>query len=55
GWPFFLALGLGAAQLAWQAGTLDIDDPRDCLRKFRSNRDFGLIVLAGLILGHVVG
>ncbi|MBL8704641.1 MAG: 4-hydroxybenzoate octaprenyltransferase, partial [Rhodospirillales bacterium] len=47
GWPFFLALGLGAAQLAWQAGTLDIDDPRDCLRKFRSNRDFGLIVLAG--------
>jgi 4-hydroxybenzoate polyprenyltransferase len=55
GWPYYLALGAGAAQLAWQARTVDIDDPQDCLRKFRSNRDFGLIVLAGLILGHAVG
>ena len=27
----------------WQLGQLDIDDPRNCLRLFRSNRDAGLI------------
>lgn len=55
GFAFYPALGAAAAQLAWQAARVDIDDPQDCLRKFRSNRDFGLIVLAGLILGHLAG
>ena len=39
------------AQAAWQIVTADIDDPANCLTRFKSNRDFGLIVLAGLVVG----
>jgi 4-hydroxybenzoate polyprenyltransferase len=34
--------------LAWQLRALDIDDGATCLRLFRSNRDAGLILAAGL-------
>jgi len=37
-------------QLAWQIATLDIDDPESCLTRFRSNRDFGAIVLAAILI-----
>ncbi len=50
-WPYYALLALGAAQLGWQAATVDIDSPTDCLAKFRSNRLFGFIVLAGMIVG----
>ncbi len=43
------ALRLGAAHLAWQVATLRTDDPDNCLRVFRSNRDYGLILFAGLV------
>ena len=52
-WPFYLGLALGALHLAWQTKTVDITDPRNCLTKFKSNRDFGLIVLAGIIAAQV--
>jgi 4-hydroxybenzoate polyprenyltransferase len=42
---FYAGLGIGALHLAWQLATLDIDDPDRCLRLFRSNRDYGLIVV----------
>jgi 4-hydroxybenzoate polyprenyltransferase len=48
GWPFHAALALGAVQLAWQAANVDLDDPADCLVKFKSNRWFGWIMVAGL-------
>jgi len=48
GWPFFVALGLGAAQLVWQVVDVKLNDPADCLVKFKSNRWFGWIVVAGL-------
>jgi 4-hydroxybenzoate polyprenyltransferase len=41
---------VAAAPLAWQVGTLDIDDPDNCLGRFRSNRDFGLIVFAAIVI-----
>jgi 4-hydroxybenzoate polyprenyltransferase len=46
------ALGLAgfAAHLAWQVARLDIADPALCLRLFKSNRDAGLILFAGLVL-----
>jgi 4-hydroxybenzoate polyprenyltransferase len=34
--------------LWWQLRRLDIDDTALCLRLFRSNRDTGLILAAGL-------
>ena len=46
---FEIALSLGAIQLAWQAWACRFDDPADCLDKFKSNRVFGWIVLAGLV------
>ena len=45
----FAGLALGAAQLAWQVAMLRIDDPDNCLCLFRSNRDYGLILFAGLV------
>jgi 4-hydroxybenzoate polyprenyltransferase len=48
GWPFFVALALGALQLAWQVADVDLDDAADCLVKFKSNRYFGWILAAGL-------
>ena len=44
-----------AAQLAWQVADLDIDDPADCLSKFRSNHILGLLVFAALITGQWYG
>lgn len=46
--------GLAAAMLhaAWQLARLDVDDPDRCLMLFRSNRNFGLIVFAGIILDN---
>ena len=51
GWPYYLMLALAALQLGWQAATVDIDSPADCLAKFRSNRLAGFLVLAGMIAG----
>jgi 4-hydroxybenzoate polyprenyltransferase len=43
-----------AAHLAWQLRRLDIDDPARCLALFRSNRDAGLILAAGLLLAAIL-
>jgi 4-hydroxybenzoate polyprenyltransferase len=50
GLVFALALFAFAAHLAWQVTRLDIDDPGLCLAVFKSNRDAGLILFAGLVL-----
>jgi 4-hydroxybenzoate polyprenyltransferase len=47
---FALGLAAFAAHLAWQVRRLDIADPALCLRLFKSNRDAGLILFAGMIL-----
>jgi 4-hydroxybenzoate polyprenyltransferase len=46
---FALGLAAFAAHLAWQVARIDIDDPDDCLRLFKSNRDAGLILFAGML------
>ncbi|MGI9416838.1 MAG: 4-hydroxybenzoate octaprenyltransferase [Geminicoccaceae bacterium] len=53
GWLFYVALLPVAAHFAWQIQTLDIDDPDNCLARFRSNREAGLLVMAALLLGKV--
>jgi 4-hydroxybenzoate polyprenyltransferase len=47
---FLLGMLAAGAQLVWQVATLDIDDAENCLKRFRSNREFGLIVLAAIVL-----
>jgi len=54
GWPFYAAVGLGALHMGWQVWSLDTDDPKSCLRRFKSNRDFGLILLSGIIISQLV-
>jgi 4-hydroxybenzoate polyprenyltransferase len=50
---FYLVLALAGAHLAWQVHTLDLDDPRSCLLRFRSNREFGALVFLALLAGKV--
>jgi 4-hydroxybenzoate polyprenyltransferase len=47
---FALGLLAFALHLAWQIARLDVDDPFNCLAVFKSNRDAGLILFAGLAL-----
>jgi 4-hydroxybenzoate polyprenyltransferase len=54
GWPFWLGLAATALQLLWQAARVDIDDPVDCLAKFRSNRWAGWLLLAGMVAGRLI-
>jgi 4-hydroxybenzoate polyprenyltransferase len=54
GTVFLLGMLLAGAQLAWQVATLDIDDAENCLTRFRSNRDFGAIVFAAIVLDMVL-
>jgi 4-hydroxybenzoate polyprenyltransferase len=45
---FWLGLAAFAAHLAWQIVRLDIRDPAVCLAVFKSDRDAGLILFAGM-------
>ena len=55
GWIFFAGLALATLQLLWQVASVDLDAPRDCLAKFRSNRLFGWIVLASAVIAQIAG
>jgi 4-hydroxybenzoate polyprenyltransferase len=48
-WPGWLGLALGGGHMIWQVATLDIRDPTQCLRLFKSNSHFGWILFAGLV------
>jgi 4-hydroxybenzoate polyprenyltransferase len=50
GLVFTLGLLAFAAHLCWQIVRLDIADPDNCLAVFKSDRDAGLILFAGLVL-----
>jgi 4-hydroxybenzoate polyprenyltransferase len=50
-----LALAVVAAQMVWQIATLDIDDPGNCLERFRSNCLVGWILFAALVAEAGVG
>ncbi len=46
---FVTAVVLVSLQLSWQVVTLDVNDPLNCLRRFRSNRDVGIALFLGLV------
>jgi 4-hydroxybenzoate polyprenyltransferase len=54
GLPAWLGLAAFAIHLAWQISRLKIDDPALCLRIFKSNRDAGLLLFAGLLADAVM-
>jgi 4-hydroxybenzoate polyprenyltransferase len=50
GYPAWLGLAAFAVHLGWQIARLEIGDPALCLRIFKSNRDAGLLLFAGLLV-----
>ncbi len=50
---FFLMLVPVVLHLGWQVLGLRIDEPADCLRRFRSNRDLGLLVFLAILAGQI--
>lgn len=52
--PFYVGLGLCAGHLVWQVRTVDIHNPGVCMAKFKSNRDFGLAVLAVIMFNALI-
>jgi 4-hydroxybenzoate polyprenyltransferase len=54
GLVFAIGLLAFAGHLAWQVIRLDIDDPDRCLALFKSDRDAGLILFAGMLLDAFV-
>ena len=52
GMLFWAGLAAAAAHLAWQAARVKIDDPADCLAKFRSNLFVGWLLFTGIVGGH---
>jgi 4-hydroxybenzoate polyprenyltransferase len=54
GYVAWIGLAAFAAHLVWQITRLEIGDPALCLRIFKSNRDAGLLLFAGLLVDAVL-
>jgi 4-hydroxybenzoate polyprenyltransferase len=52
---FALAMLVPTAHLLWQLHGLNVDDPKLCLRLFKSNRDTGALIAGALLVGLVAG
>ena len=52
-WPFYLFWACASFHLMWQIARWSLENPASCLRVFRSNRNFGLILLAAFALGFL--
>ena len=50
-WVFYIFWACGCAHLMWQIKNWTMNDAQSCLTIFRSNRDFGLLICAGTVLG----
>jgi 4-hydroxybenzoate polyprenyltransferase len=50
GWPFGFAMVAAGGHLLWQAHNLRIDDPEDCLKLFRANRETGALIAAAFLI-----
>lgn len=49
----FAVLVLATVHAVWQVSTLDIDDSANCLTRFRSNRDLGLLIMLAILLTRI--
>lgn len=54
GWVAWLGLAVFAIHVAWQVTRVDIANPALCLRVFKSNRDAGVLLFAGLLIDAVL-
>ena len=49
---YFIGASFCGLHLAWQVYRLNTNDSQDCFKKFKSNRDFGLMFLFSILLGY---
>jgi len=54
GLAFYAIMALAGLHMLWQLVTARFDDPANCLMRFRSNRDFGLIVFVAILMGRLL-
>lgn len=54
GLVFYYIFAAALAHMLWQLVSWRMDDPANCLMRFRSNRDLGLIVLLAIVCGRVM-
>jgi 4-hydroxybenzoate polyprenyltransferase len=54
GLPGWFGLAAFSVHLGWQIARLKIGDPTLCLRIFKSNRDAGLLLFAGLLVDALI-
>ncbi|NBC31831.1 MAG: 4-hydroxybenzoate octaprenyltransferase [Alphaproteobacteria bacterium] len=52
-WAFLPLLALAGGQLVWQVAGWRLDDPSDCLARFKSNKWFGALALLAFVVGGV--
>lgn len=50
---FYYIYPAALAHMVWQLASWRMDDPANCLARFRSNRDLGLIVFLAILAGKV--
>lgn len=53
-WPYYTAVGLIATHISNQIYTLNINNPKDCAKKFVSNHRVGMILFIGIVLGNLM-
>ncbi|KAL4433055.1 hypothetical protein ABPG77_006482 [Micractinium sp. CCAP 211/92] len=46
---YYAGVAAAGAHLAWQIGSVDLDDSADCAAKFRSNAWYGALLFAGIL------
>ena len=51
---FYLAMIIAISHLAYQVKTLNIDDREACLKLFKSNHHFGVLVFLSILAGHAI-
>jgi 4-hydroxybenzoate polyprenyltransferase len=52
-WLFYCGISLTAIHATWQVRTINITDPLDCLKKFKSNYVFSWLFLLSIISGKI--
>ena len=52
--PAHVGVAGAALHATWQVVRFKDDNPALCLKLFRANRFFGLIILAGLLIGSII-
>lgn len=54
GWPYYAAVAAGGCHLAWQLAAVDLDNGRDCMEKFVSNKAYGAVLFAGIVADRLL-